>query len=185
MHLDPQLLVYFERSYWPRKLGKSPRTADLYRLTIARFSEQLERPARLSDLNDDAICAFLSRRLEDGRAGHTVDKERDKLVALANFAARKKHIDVFPDVPPVPTPDVPPQAMRHEQLNMLLAACDDTPGMIGGARASHWWRAHVIFSRVLQRDVLPSLHRPAASGRLAHGATLEGAGVAQDVRLVS
>lgn len=131
---------YFERLYWPRKLGKSPRTATLYRLTFARFAEYLQRPPQLADLTDDAVCGFLRWRLDAGLASHTVDKERDKLLAIANFAARKRHLPEWLDVPPIDTTDPEPRAWTKEEIDQLLAASGEECGVVGCVRAGDWWR---------------------------------------------
>jgi len=136
------LLDYFNRIYWPRKLGKSPRTAALYRMTIARFGEALGAPATLANLNDEEVICFLQKRLEvDKRAEQTVDKERDKLLAIAEFAARKRHIPEFLDVPQISPAERLPTCWRKEHLDALLQACRETPGSIGTVPASAWWLA--------------------------------------------
>lgn len=141
--LVPQNLHdYFNRIYWPKKLGRSPRTATLYRMAIDRFSEFLGAPATLANLNDDDVCGFLQHRLTiDERSEHTVDKERDKLRAIAEFAARKRHIAEFVDIPQISPPEKLPTCWRREHLIALLQACRETPGSIGAAMASDWWLA--------------------------------------------
>lgn len=141
--LVPQNLHdYFNRIYWPKKLGRSPRTATLYRMAIDRFGEFLGTPATLAHLNDDDVCGFLQHRLTVGeRSEHTVDKERDKLRAIAEFAARKRHIAEFVDIPQINPAEKLPTCWRREHLNALLQACRETPGSIGVAMASDWWLA--------------------------------------------
>lgn len=141
------LKSYFDRCYQPRKLlGKSPRTTILYRLVLARFGEYVGSPPTLDHLNDDALCGYLQYRIQQGRAQHTVDKERAKLVALANFAARKKHIGTFPDVPALNPAKITPRCWGREELEKLLAACASEGGLIGACPASLWWTAlHYLF----------------------------------------
>jgi integrase len=135
------LTDYFERAYWPRQLGRSQQTRVLYKLTLARFAEYLGRSPNRDDLTDECVCGFLQWRLANNRAKQTVDKERDKLLALANYAARKRHIPEFLDVPQIPLPQEIPQCWRREHLTMLLRACRDTCGKIGNAPACDWWLA--------------------------------------------
>lgn len=135
------LLDYFNRIYWPRKLTGSPRTAVLYRLTFARFGDYLGHTPTLADLTDESVCGFLQIRLAQGLAQHTVDKERDKLLALAFFAAKKRAIPEFLDVPAIRPAAIIPQCWRREHLAMLLAACEQTKGMIGNCPARYWWLA--------------------------------------------
>lgn len=140
-NVPTDLADYFDRTFWPRRLGGSARTQRLYRLVLTRFGEFLQRRPTRDDLNDDVLCAFLQSRLVN-RAAHTVDKERDKLVSLANFAAKKRHIEQFPDVPAIPLPKKQPQAMTLEQVESLLAACRALPGRVGQAPACDWWYAY-------------------------------------------
>lgn len=135
------LLDYFNKVYWPRKLTGSPRTAVLYRLTFARFKDFLGHPPTLADLNDESVCGFLQDRLGQGLAQHTVDKERDKLLALATFAAKKRAIPEFLDVPAIKPASITPQCWRREHLAMLLKACEETKGLIGKCPARYWWLA--------------------------------------------
>jgi len=145
--LKPRNLIdYFDRTYWPRKIGKSDKTRLLYLLTFARFGEFLGRAAKLDDLTDDSICAFLQARLRNKLSAATVSKDRDILCAVANFAARKRHLAEFPDVPQVPRPNRQPTAMRQDQIGAILTACKETPGRIGKAAAADWWYAYYVVS---------------------------------------
>jgi integrase len=138
---------YFARVFAPRRLlGKSAQTSILHRLTIARLGEYLERPARLDDLCDEVLCGFLAHRLAQGRAGHTVDKERSKLLAIANYAARKRHIPEFVDVPTLAPASIAPRSWGRAELDKLLAACRTTTGTVGVSPAALWWSAlHLLF----------------------------------------
>ena len=127
---------YFDRIYRPKKLlGKSERTSRIYLLTFARFAEYLKHSPTLDDLCEDAIYGFLDWRLSAGRAFHTVDKEADKLLALANYAARKRHIEQFVDRPNIEPPEQMPTCWTREQLITLLQACRVAPDWIGVAPA--------------------------------------------------
>jgi len=141
--LVPQNLYdYFDRIYRPKKLlGKSARTARIYDLTFDRFAEFLERKPLLADLTEESIYGFLDWRLSAGRAYHTVDKEADKLLALANYAARKRHIECFVDRPDLKPPEQPPTCWTRDQLVTLLEACRTAKGWFGGAPQSTWWLA--------------------------------------------
>lgn len=152
-NIPHNLSEYFEQVFRPKKLlGKSPQTSILYRQAMARFADYVGRAPNLDDLNDDALCGFLSHRLEQGRAEHTVDKERDKLVALANYAARKRHIEQFPDVPGINPANIVPQCWGRAQLNKLLETCESEGGLIGACPASIWWTAmHFVFLHTGER----------------------------------
>lgn len=136
-----KLVAYFDKVYRPKKLMRSPQTIHQYRMVFRRLNEALGREAVLSDLNDDVLSQFILDRLEAGLAQHTVDKERDKLLAIANFAARKRHIAEFPDVPRVAPASATPQSWRREHLEALFDSCRRAQGKIGSVLASDWWVA--------------------------------------------
>jgi integrase len=141
-HIPQDLNDYFNRIFRPKKLlGKSERTAKIYTETFTRFGEYLQHKPTLADLTEDLICGFLDWRLSAGRAYHTVDKESNKLVALANFAARRRHIDAFIDPPPIDPPESIPTCWSLDQIETLLAACRDAKGCFGMAPRSAWWLA--------------------------------------------
>lgn len=138
---------WFETIFRPRKLlGRSPETCRLYRQVIDRLSEFVERRATLDDLDEDVVCAFLQSRLDCGRAPHTVARERSGIMALAGYAARKRFIPEFLDVPLIRTPELVPEAYKIEQLQQLLDTCKSAQGMIGTAPAADWWTGlHYVF----------------------------------------
>lgn len=152
-NIPHDLRDYFAQVFSPRKLlGKAAQTSILYRLTLARLGEFVGRPATLDDLNDDTLCAFLQYRLTLGRAQQTVDKERDKLVAIANYAARKRHIAEFVDVPKIKPAAITPRCWGKAELDKLRATCAGEGGLIGASPASLWWTAlHEIFLHTGER----------------------------------
>lgn len=152
-NIPHSLTDYFDRVFSTRRLlGKSARTGVMYRMVIRRFGEFLERPGTVEDLNDDALCGYLQHRLKQGRAAHTVDKERAKLIALANYAAKKRHIEQFVDVPPIKPPHITPRCWGRAELDKLLEACRTEGGLIGACPASLWWTAlHAVFLHTGER----------------------------------
>jgi integrase len=141
--LHQPLNDYFEKVFWPRlRLKNSARTERLYRLTLARFGEYLGRLPLVSDLNDDTLIGFLGSRIDAGLAPRTAGKDRWCLMAIANAAARKRHIPEFLDVPPIDAPDVSPDAWKAGDLKKLLDACRESVGMLGQALARDWWQAY-------------------------------------------
>jgi len=145
--IPSDLQIYFDRYVWPRKIGCSPRTKNLYDISIRHFSRFLERPATLDDLNDETVCAFVSYRTTVVN-GHTAAKERTNLLVIAEYAAKKRHIPEFLDIPRVPVVWPTPTALRIEQFNRLLDACQRMRGTIKGAPARIWWRAYLLLSVV-------------------------------------
>jgi len=152
-NIPHDLTDYFSQVFSPRKLlGKAAQTSVLYRLTLARLGEYVGRTPTLDDLNDDTLCGFLAHRLAIGRAQQTVDKERDKLVALANYAARKRHIVEFVDVPKIKPASITPRCWGKAELDKLRATCAGEGGLIGACPASLWWTAlHEVFLHTGER----------------------------------
>ena len=141
---DRTLLDFFEQVYRPLKLiGCSPNTSRQYRIMIGVYSRHLGRDARLSDLTDVAVAGFLSLYSE-GRSPCTVNKARDHLVALWNYAARKRLVYEFPDVPKIPAYKRRPQAWTPEQVQAIFNACITEPGTIETIPAWQWWTALVM-----------------------------------------
>lgn len=133
---------YFNRIFKPKKLlGKSPRTVKIYGETFNRLAEFVGRSPTLDDLCDESICAYADWRLSLGRAYHTVDKELDKLIALANFAAKKRHIAEFVDIPKLQPPEQLPTCWRRDQLVTLLETCAAQQGRFGSCPRGLWWSA--------------------------------------------
>lgn len=122
---DMRLSDAFWHVYYPRMAAlRSAETRKLYRLAIERLSAFLGRHATLADLNDDTIVRWIAW-MADGDHGlpQTINCRRSKLVALWNFLARKRFVEVFPDVPKVDEPLPLPMAWTMEQFQRLLDAC--------------------------------------------------------------
>ncbi len=130
------LTGYFQSVFWPRKLGRSSRTKELYRLTIVVFERWLTRKATIDDLNDDTVCGFLQHRIEKV-SSFSAAKDRSNLLSIATFAAKKRHLPEFLDLPIIPVSFPTPHAMRPEQFNALLAA---TAKMV----RPEWWLALLL-----------------------------------------
>lgn len=150
-NIPRDLYDYFDRIYWTKKLGRSPRTKRLYvgafdrlREFLARDSSRASCRPTIDDLNEETLAGFLSWRLEEKRAPHTVDKERDKFVAILNFAAKRGHIP-FAEVPTVDPPQCAPVCWQRDHVVMLLDACRSTPGLIGKIPAAAWWETFHYF----------------------------------------
>lgn len=139
----PQLLGdYYTRIYRIKKMIRSPKTAYQAHLAFKRFGEIIGKVPTIHDLTDDNLCLFISVRLGDGLASHTVDKEVDKLKAVANYAARKRHIAEFPEVPQIRPCEQLPQAWDESSVHKLLSACKASLGTIAGSRAADFWVAY-------------------------------------------
>lgn len=136
---------YFDRIYWTKKIGRSPQTKRLYLLTLARFGEHLGRMPSLDDLNDDTCAAFIQERFEKV-SQFAANKDRKNIAAIANYAAKKRHIEQWVMMPDVHVSWPEPTALRPEQVRDLLDACRRAAGKIGEVRASDWWRAFILIA---------------------------------------
>ena|SRR3990167_3110052 len=143
----------FARAYAPLRLrGKSAETTRQYEIQFTHFHAFLSREPTLTDLVDETVNAFLFWFRAQGAAAPTVNKARNHLLALWRFAARKRLVEHFPDVPPDVEPDRVPVAWLDHELLRLLAACADEPGYLRGILAAKWWKAlHFTFWDTAER----------------------------------
>lgn len=126
---------------------RSDKTKHHYRLNLSRFDKFLGRAALLSDLNDDTVGALCARIVEEGRSVATANKFRKDILAMWRFAARKRFVGEWPDVPAFKEPIRTPRAWTESELARLWQACASTPGKIAGVAAGAWWTAlhHVLW----------------------------------------
>lgn len=138
----------FARLYVPLKLrAASPNTLRLYEQAFARFAEFLGHEPQPADLNDVDVAGFLSHRRAIGRAPDTVEKERDRLVAIWRFLCTRRRLDGSPYVLDMPTvapellPERTPQAWLLPELAAMFSHVATLRGMVGIFRACLWWTA--------------------------------------------
>jgi integrase len=118
--------------------GLAPKALLQYRMTIDRYGESLLREPTLADLDPIAVQRFLSaRRLQVSIA--TVVKDRTHLVALWGYAARARHVERFPTLPPLKAPGRIPRAYTIEQVSKLVRTARAWPGEVAGLPAGVWW----------------------------------------------
>jgi integrase len=142
---DLPLPDFFRDHFRPLFLrGRSKKTIDLYLISLRSFGKFLERPPRLSDLNDATVNRYLCHFRELPRRPATVNKERANLTAIWRFACRKGYLNVWPDVPKEVEPDIVPVAWMPEDLSRLFAQAEKMPGTIGGVPAGKWWTALLL-----------------------------------------
>lgn len=136
------LQSFYDLTFCPLFLrSRSPRTKVLYQSTIRTFGKFLQREPLLSDLTDETASRFLGWYRSLGRSPYSVNKERDNLLAMWRFAARKRLVEQFPDVKPDLEPVRIPQAWSKSEINRLFRACRKAEGWIAGVPASGWWLA--------------------------------------------
>lgn len=136
------LMRFFETVYRPLKLrNRSANTIRLYRFSVSCFSKSLGHRATLTDLTDATVSEHLASLTELGRSRHTVEKERSQLLAIWRFAARKRLIEVWPDVQAEILPKRSPMAWTESEVNKIAQSCRQEPGAIGEIPAALWWSA--------------------------------------------
>mgnify|MGYP003343505192 CR=1 FL=1 len=121
----------------------SPRTQKLYEYTIRSFGESLGRPAETGDLEELRVARFLAARVREQSPG-TAAKDRAQLRALWEFAARRKIVDTWPQVPRIIVPERVPEAWLSGELQRLLDAARDEPGTICGFPSAAVFRAMIL-----------------------------------------
>ncbi len=140
--MPQSLQSFYVDTFQPLHLrARSQRTKQLYATTLGNFKKFLQREPDLGDFTDETVSRFLSWFRALGRSPYTVNKERDNLLCLWRFAARKRVVDCFPDVRPDTEPKRIPQAWSKTELQRLFNACKSQTGWIAGVRACDWWIA--------------------------------------------
>jgi integrase len=125
------LVEYFRTVFLPRALmGRASGTKSQYLVTLRWLAVCLGRLPYLSDLVDDTVMMFLDFRLSRGISPHTVNKDRANLLAIANYAAKKRALAEFLTVKPVNAPLDSPVCWRVEQMQKLLEASRAMPLII-------------------------------------------------------
>lgn len=135
------LQAFFNKQYKPKRLiGKSQSIIRIYKTCFRKFSRWIGRPAVLSDLTDDTVAEYLYA-LSEVRSMHTVDREYTCIVALWRFAARKRLVDLFPEIPKPQGPAPIPDAWSPEELDKLLATAKEWDGNYSGVDAGLYWES--------------------------------------------
>lgn len=124
-----------------RLAGKSGSTKRQYRMQLGHFARFLAKPPTLEDLTDDNLSCFLAWIVDNGRSPATANKARNHLLSLWRFAARKRHVEQWPEVPALIEPERIPLAWSLDQLSSLYRACAAETGTIAGIPAGAWWTA--------------------------------------------
>lgn len=140
------LVAFFERVYWPRKIGRASHTRKLYVITLRLLARWLGRRPTLDDLADDVVLhGYLQDRLSTSSAP-SANRCRTNLLAIGNFAFKKSFISACPDVERIPEHDVQPEAWTLDRLRQLLAACRAETRAMDGLPGGDWWYAIHLFA---------------------------------------
>jgi integrase len=131
----------FERQYRPKRLrGKSPKTVYQYEVQFRHFARFLGHLPTVDDLKDDVVSSFLDRRAQDTTAS-TSNKARNHLLSIWRFAAQKKLVDEWPEIPALIEPERIPEAWFSDDVSRILAGCRHMLGWYEGVKRCDWWEA--------------------------------------------
>jgi integrase len=103
----------------------SARTVVLYGHTLDRFDEFLGREGTLEDLDDVTVSRFIHHRLNDPTRPvrrTTVLKDRVQLLAISNYAAKKRLIPEFLTLPPMRASGRLPEAYSPDDVRAIMKA---------------------------------------------------------------
>ena len=133
--------------------GLKPKTVVLYAMLLDRFERFLGRPATTADFDDLVVSRYLKWRAETaGWRGRipspaSVRKDRVMLAAVWTFAARKRWVREFPELPRVKVPKRLPvgRAYTAEDVAQLIRTAKRRIGRTGGL-PSRWWWSTLIYT---------------------------------------
>jgi integrase len=125
----------------------APQTMALYEMMWTRFERFLGRPATVADLNVEVVSQYIEwRKVTPGWRGRlpkpaTVRRDRNMIRATWEYAARRKLLDEFPELPRVRVPESIPtgRAWTLEEASTLIRAARRRIGQVGGLPARWWW----------------------------------------------
>lgn len=122
------------------------RSVVLFGHSVDRFRDFLGREAELSDLDDLTVSRFLRWRAVTPHRGKicspaSVAKDKAHLISLWNAAAKKRLVEVFPDLPRgiVKVPHKLPSAYTVEEISRMIQQAKRRAGMIGPCPAPWFW----------------------------------------------
>lgn len=141
----------FERYSLLREL--KPKTVVLYAMLWTRFERFLGRPGTTRDFDDLVVSRYLKWRAETpGWRGRlpspaSVRKDRVMLQAVWTFAARKRWVREFPELPRVKVPKRLPvgRAYTAADVAQLIRTAKKRIGRTGGL-PSRWWWATLLYT---------------------------------------
>ncbi len=119
---------------------RSQTTRYHYTLALREFRRFLGHEPTLADLTEDSVLGWMvAMRSAGGKQNATINSSKHRIIALWEWAARKRLVDEFPTIADLKEPRRTPKAWSQEQLNTLLSACQHQQGLILGVPASLWW----------------------------------------------
>lgn len=126
--------------------GLKGRTASLYEMTVDRLREFLGTEPQVEHLDDLTIARYLKWRGVTKHHGRipkpaTVQKDKVMLAAVWTYAAKKRLVEQFPELPKIRVPKRLPvgKAYRAEEVAALIRRAKRRVGTVGGKPAAWWW----------------------------------------------
>ena len=121
----------------------SDRTVRLYGMTIDRLRDHLGREPLVSDLEDLTLAKFLRWRAVTPHRGkvpsaNSVIKDRTQLLAIANFAAKKRQIE-FVTLAKARPVERTPRGYTADEVAAMIRQARIRRGRTGGVPSSWWW----------------------------------------------
>jgi len=121
----------------------SDRTVRLYGYTLDRFRDFLGREPLVSDLEDLTIAKFLRWRAATPHRGrmastNSVIKDRTQLLAVANFAAKKRAIE-FVTLAKARPVERTPRGYTAADVSAMVRMARTRKGRTGGVPSGWWW----------------------------------------------
>ena len=115
-----------------------PKALRQFQLTIDRFGEHLQREPVLTDLQPLTVQSFVAAR-RAVRSTATALKDRVHLVALWNYAAKRRLVAEFPTLPPLRAPKRIPRAYTVADVSALVSTALALDGVVAGVPRGLWW----------------------------------------------
>jgi len=122
------------------------RTVELFTHSVDRLRDHLQREPMVEDLTDIVVSRFVRWRQVTPHRGRlvrpaTVRKDLAHIVALANYAAKKRLLAEFLDLPRnlVKVPERAPRAYTAEEVTALIRQARTMERGIGPVPASWFW----------------------------------------------
>lgn len=127
----------------------SDRTVRLYCLTIDRFRDFLGREPLVGDLEDLTVSRFLRWRAVTPHRGRIVStnsviKDRTQLLAISNYAAKKRMIEFLALAKARPV-ERTPRGYSAADVESMIRAARTREGRTG-CLPSGWWWATIIYT---------------------------------------
>ncbi|MGE0533769.1 MAG: tyrosine-type recombinase/integrase [Pirellulales bacterium] len=139
---SPTLSHLYQTEYRRKRLRHAAAsTHTRYKVTLRGLDKFLGHTATTADLKDDTIADYLAWLVQHGKSPFYANSQRNHLLALWRFIARKRLVEEFPDVERVPEPEKIPQAWSADELARLFASAKRQLGTIAGIPAGPWWFA--------------------------------------------